>query len=119
MKMGWEDAAIWLLAWFSALAFCGARLAWMLFGVATDPPDDLAALKIWERKRRWLVISELAALPAFATLALVVGKLRQWPVEGIVLFSMLLGALGFAFFLDALQTIIRRRVGMNSGGVNG
>jgi len=67
---------------------------------------------MWERKRRWLIISELSALPAFATISLLVGKLREWPMEGVILLSMVLGALGFAFFLDALQTIVRKRIGM-------
>lgn len=84
----------------------------MLFGVSPDPPVDAAALQMWERKRRWLIISELSALPAFATVSVVVGRLREWPVEGVVLLSMVLGALGFAFFLDALQTLVRRRIGL-------
>lgn len=84
----------------------------MLFGVSPDPPVDAAALQMWERKRRWLIISELSALPAFATVSVVVGRLREWPVEGVVLLSMVLGALGFAFFLDALQTLVRRRMGL-------
>lgn len=107
-----EDVSLFLLALFGAAAMCGARIAWLLFGIASTPPVDPAALVLWERKRRWLMISEFAALPAFALISVLIGRLREWPVEGVVLLSMLLGALGFAFFLDALQTLVRKRVGM-------
>lgn len=113
--MKFDDFLLWLLSLFGSLALCGARLGWMLFGVAPAPPEDPAALDLWRRKRRWLIFSELSALPAFATISIVVGKLRAWPIEGVILLSMVLGALGFAFFLDALQTIVRRRIGMSEG----
>lgn len=111
-----DDLILWLLAWGGGLAVCGAKLAYMLFGVSAEPPDDPKMLQSWERKRRWLVISELAALPAFASLAVLIGRLQAWPVEGVVLLSMVLGALGFAFFLDALRMIVNRRLGIGGGG---
>ncbi|KPH62327.1 hypothetical protein [Novosphingobium sp. ST904] len=110
-----DDFLLWLMSLFGGMALCGARLGWMLFGVAPEPPSDPVAFGLWQRKRRWLVFSELSALPAFATLSVVIGRLRDWPMEGVVLLSMVLGALGFAFFLDALQTIVRKRVGMDEG----
>src|SRR3546814_7220908 len=103
-----------MLSLAGGLALCGARLGWLLFRVAADPPDDPAALAMWERKRRWLHISELSALPAFATFAVLVGKLRHRPVEGVILLSMVLGELGFAFFLVALQHIDRKSTSLNS-----
>lgn len=106
-----EDFTLWALSLFGGLALCGARLGWLLFGVAPDPPSDTEAFDLWRRKRRWLIFSELSALPAFATISLLVGRLRDWPMEGVILLSMVLGALGFAFFLDALQTIVRKRIG--------
>ncbi|AIT79101.1 hypothetical protein [Novosphingobium pentaromativorans] len=115
--MKFDDFLLWLLSLFGGLALCGARLGWLLFGVAPVPPADPVALDLWRRKRRWLVISEISALPAFATISVMIGKIRAWPVEGVVLFSMVLGALGFAFFLDALQTIVRRRMGLNGAAV--
>lgn len=114
--MGRDDFLLWLLSLFGGLALCGARLGWLLFGVAPNPPVDAEAFNLWQRKRRWLIFSELSALPAFATISVLVGRLREWPVEGVILLSMVLGALGFAFFLDALQTIVRRRVGMGGDG---
>ena len=94
--MDWKDIVLWLLAWGGGLAICGAKLAYMLFGISSEPPDDPVALRAWVRKRKWLVISELAALPAFASIAVIIGKLRAWPMEGVVLFSMLLGALNWS-----------------------
>lgn len=110
-----EDFLLWLLSLIAGLALCGARLGWLLFGVAPEPPADPAAFVLWQRKRRWLVFSELSALPAFATISVTIGRLRGWPIEGVILFSMVLGALGFAFFLDALQTLVRRKVGLAEG----
>lgn len=107
-----DDLILWLLAWGGSLAFAGARMGFMLFGLSGDPPDDPKARDAWERKRRWLIISEVSALPAFASLAMALAKLQKWPPEWIVIFSMALGALGFAFLLDALQTILRKRLGL-------
>ncbi|API58105.1 hypothetical protein BSL82_01325 [Tardibacter chloracetimidivorans] len=106
-----------MYALFGGLIICGAKLGYLLFGISSEPPEDPLALKSWERKRRWLVISELAALPAFAAIAVLAGRLRHWPVEGVVALSMVLGALGFAFFLDAVRTLVSRR--LNIGGGNG
>src|SRR3546814_12005736 len=101
-----------MLSLAGGLALCGARLGWLLFRVAADPPDDPAALAMWERKRRWLIISELSALPAFATLAVLVGQLRPVPVGGGIILSMCLGALGLAFFLDPSRPNVQTRAGM-------
>ncbi len=110
-----DDFFLWMLSLLGGLALCGARLGWLLFGVAPDPPADGPAFMLWQRKRRWLIFSELSALPAFATISVLVGRLREWPMEGVILLSMVLGALGFAFFLDALQTIIRKKIGTDGG----
>lgn len=115
--MKFDDFLLWLLSLFGGLALCGARLGWLLFGVAPEPPADPTAFTLWRRKRQWLVISELSALPAFATISVLIGRLREWPMEGVILLSMVLGALGFAFFLDALQTLVRKRIGMAEGAL--
>lgn len=107
-----DDLLLWLLALGGSTAGLGARIALQLSRVSLDPPDEPKALAAWKRKRRWLIISELSALPAFASLAMAVGYLQDWPVAGVVLLSMGLGALGFAFLLDALQRIVRQRLGL-------
>lgn len=113
--MKFEDIMLWLLSLLGGLAMVGARLGWMLFSIAPEPPSDPVAFGMWQRKRRWLVFSELSALPAFAMLAVTIGRLKGWPDIGVILFTMALGALGFAFLLDALQTIFRKRLGLGGG----
>ena len=108
---GSNDWVTWLVSLAGSLALCGARLSWLLFRVASIPPVEHEALQLWKLKRRWLIASELSALPAFVFFAVMIGKKQGWPMENIVLLSMVLGALGFAFFLDALQTLARRWVG--------
>lgn len=111
-----DDVILWASSLLGGLALCGARLGWLLFRVAPDPPADLEAFQLWKRKRRWLIFSELSALPAFATISVLIGRLQEWPIEAVILLSMVLGALGFAFFLDALQTIVKQRMGINGDG---
>ncbi|CDO35827.1 hypothetical protein [Novosphingobium sp. KN65.2] len=114
-----EDVVLWICSLLASMAMVGARLGWLLYGVAPEPPADPAALGLWERKRRWLIFSEFSALPAFATIAVGVGRLKGWPDWGVVIFTMVLGALGFAFALDALQTVFRRRLGLREDGKDG
>lgn len=116
MELKFDDLVVWLLSLVGGLAICGARLGWFLFRVAPVPPTDGEALRLWKLKRRWLVLSEISALPAFASIAVLVGRERHWPMENVVVLAMVLGALGFAFFLDALQTIVRRQIGNTGGG---
>ncbi|HEX8585067.1 MAG TPA: hypothetical protein VF680_11720 [Allosphingosinicella sp.] len=106
-----EAAALWLLTFFAAFVAASARLAWLLFGpTAADPPEDPVQLAAWKRKRHWVTISEFAALPAFATGWVAAGMCWTLPVPLVVLGSMASGALGFGFLLNALHTIVLRRV---------
>lgn len=107
-----DDLILWLFALGGSLAGLGARIGLLLARMPPEPPDDPKARAAWEQRRRWLIISELSALPAFASLAMAVGYLQKWPVAGIVLLSMVLGALGFAFLLDALKALLRQRLGL-------
>ena len=107
-----EILILWLVAYGAALVAFAARITFML-GFAPDPPENDIERARWLRKRRWLIGSEFAALPLFATAA-VLGVVEHWlsPVTG-VLFSLVAGAMGFAFFLHALDTVLRRRIGMD------
>src|SRR5690606_5479159 len=58
-----SEVLIWLVVLFGAITGAGAKLAWLLFGVANVPPRDEDEYRAWAMKRRWLVVSELAALP--------------------------------------------------------
>ncbi|KKC24942.1 hypothetical protein [Sphingomonas sp. SRS2] len=115
--MGARDIAwLWVLAYGAALTAFAARIAFLLFGIAGDPPDDPALYQRWSRKRRWLIISEFAALPMFATLA-VLGAAKGWvdPVTAVIA-ALISGALGFAFFLHAVEAIVRRRLSIEERG---
>lgn len=113
--MKYDDVFLWLASLAAGLAMVGARLGWLLFRVAPEPPADAVAQAMWRRKRTWLVISELSALPAFATIAVMVGRMRGWDGPQVIILSMALGALGFAFLLDALQTLVRSHMDKTGG----
>lgn len=110
--MNWDDFVLWISSLVAGLALAGARLGWLLFKASPFPPSEPEALVLWKLKRKWLIISELSALPCFTIVAVSLGKMQHWSIEGIVLLSMGLGGLGFAFLLDALQTIARKKLNM-------
>jgi hypothetical protein len=88
-----------------------ARLGWRLFNVAELPPCDPEQRVQWARKRRWIAISELSAIPAFATGWIAAESAWQLSTATVVLGSMASGALGFGFLLHALQVFVARKVG--------
>lgn len=105
-----EIAVLWVLLALSALTGLAARLAMKMFDVTEMPPEDLAALKHWKRRRLYMLVSEVCALPAFATGWVAAGVYWNLPVALIVLGSMVSGALGFGFLIHALQTYVLRKV---------
>jgi hypothetical protein len=82
-----------------------------LFDPKELPPSDPRQRVHWARKRRWLAISELSAIPAFATGWCMAGLYWNLPVPLLVLGSMASGALGFGFVLHALQVLVTRKIG--------
>lgn len=100
---------LWIVLALAALSGLCARLAQRLFHVGELPPTDADQLEHWRRRRRWMLISEISALPMFAT-AWVAASL-QWglPIPLVVLGSMATGALGFGFLIHALQTWVLRK----------
>ncbi|MGE4431898.1 MAG: hypothetical protein AB7E05_14275 [Sphingobium sp.] len=107
-----EIFLIWLASAAAALTMIGGRMGLYLFGLAKDPPVDPEALDLWRRRRRWLAYSELSALPACATVALTATVYLDLPPITSVVISMVLGAVGFAFLLNGVQFVVRRRLGM-------
>jgi len=109
----WRD----FLFWWCASLFAGtmvvvARLGIKLFGTAIDPPDDAAMALHWARRRRWLAISEVSALPAFATVSCVlVAYYRLNPIAA-VLIAIAQGFVGFPLLLDGASWLFRQRLGM-------
>ncbi|MFN3388483.1 MAG: hypothetical protein ACK40O_06085 [Allosphingosinicella sp.] len=103
-----EPALIFLLSCAAALT---ALLARMGLSISNDPPpEDPAALAAWKRKRLWTLVGEIAALPAFGALWTAASYHWSLSVPFVVLGSMASGALGFAFLLHALQSIVTKRL---------
>lgn len=105
-----ELIILWVMLAFSALSGLSARLAMRLFHVEQIPPTDPEALLSWKRRRLYMAISEVSALPAFATGWMAAALQWQLSIPLVVLGSMLSGALGFGFLIHALQTYVTRRV---------
>lgn len=103
-------AFLWIWSALAALALVTGKLGLLLFGIAQDPPADPLAVAHWRRRRRWLAYSELAALPAFATIAVAATIYFHLPAVASVGISMALGALGFGFCLNGVQMIARRKL---------
>jgi hypothetical protein len=105
-----ELALLWIMLALSALSGLAARLAMKLFNVNELPPQDPELLRLWKRRRLYMLISETCAVPAFATGWMAASMQWHLPVPLVVLGSMLSGALGFGFLIHALQTYVTRRV---------
>ena len=112
--MSWREAAeLFFTCYAAALVAFAARVTYKL-GFNPDPPDDPGELARWVRRRRWLLFSEFSALPLFATSAVLAADARWLSPVSSVMFALVAGALGFAFFLHALDTVVRRRLGMEA-----
>jgi hypothetical protein len=106
-----EITLLWLISFAASLTVVAARVGFYMYGVnAEQPPEDPAVLRQWKRKRTWLLVSELSALPAFATLGVVATDYYNLSPIASVLIAMVLGALGFGFLLHAVEVIVRRRL---------
>lgn len=110
-----ELAILWSLLALSALSGLAARLAMKLFHIDQIPPTDADQLKIWKRRRWYMVVSELSALPAFATFWIAASLQWQLSIPLIVIGSMASGALGFGFLIHALQIYILRKANSENG----
>lgn len=106
-----ETTLLWLISFAASLTVIGARVGFMMFGVkAEQPSDDPGLIKHWKRRRMYLLVSELSAVPAFATCGVVATDYWNLTPIASVLIAMVLGALGFGFLLHALEVIVRRRL---------
>lgn len=105
----------WAAALFSSSMVVAARLGQALYGTAADPPDDPVFERHWARRRRWIAISEISALPAFATVSIVlVSYYGLDPVAGVLL-AIAQGFVGFPLLIDGAAWLFRRRLGMQQG----
>jgi hypothetical protein len=103
-----EATVIFILSCAAALAALVARLG-LSIG-ADPPPEEPSAFAAWKRRRLWTLIAEFSALPAFASGWTAAAYFWSLSIPAVVLGSMASGALGFGFLLQALQTIVTRRL---------
>jgi hypothetical protein len=110
-----EIAIYWTLSFFSSLTIVAGKLGYSLFGLGEVQPDDPALAAHWRRKRLWLAISELSALPAFATVGVTATIYWNLPAIASVGISMVLGAMGFGFLLNGVAYFAKRKLNMEDG----
>lgn len=109
----WPEFMFWWLAsLFAATTVVVAKLGVKLFGQAPEPPADEQLVLAWQRRRRWLAIAEVSALPAFATASVVLVSWYQMNPVASVLLAMAQGFIGFPLLLDGAAFLFRRRLGM-------
>lgn len=107
-----ELFTLWVLLALAALTGLAARLAMRLFSLEETPPSDPTLLITWKRRRLYMIISEVSALPAFATGWMAAALQWKLSVPLVVLGSMCSGALGFGFLIHALQLYITKRASL-------
>lgn len=112
-RHGLDITILWLLSFGSSLTVVTARLGLALFAVSQVPPVEPELLERWKRRRTYLMVSELCALPAFATAGVTATVYWDLPPIASVLIAMVLGALGFGFLMHAVETIVRKRLEMD------
>lgn len=113
-----RDAIFWWSAsLFSSTMIVMARLGFILFGSGELPPGEPALEERWARKRRWIAISEVSALPAFATTSVALVSWYQVNPVITVLIAMAQGFIGFPLLLDGAAWLFRRRLGMQPANV--
>ena len=113
----WPEFLFWWVAsLFAATTVVVAKLGVKLFGDAPEPPADHGMALAWQRRRRWLAFAEVSALPAFATVSVVVVSWYEINPVASVLLAMAQGFVGFPLLLDGAAFLFRKRLGMAEGG---
>ena len=123
----WREFMFWWAAsLFAATTVVVARLGLKLYGAQTDFPDDPVMAMHWRRRRQYVALAELSALPAFATISVVLVSYQQLNPVAAVLLALAQGFVGFPLLLDGAAFLFRRRLGMQhqavmppEGGNNG
>lgn len=119
----WREFLFWWAAsLFAATTVVVARLGIRLYGATPDLPDDPALALHWRRRRQYIAMAELSALPAFATISVVLVSYQQLNPVAAVLLAIGQGFIGFPLLLDGAAFLFRRRIGLQGGppaGPNG
>lgn len=116
----WREFLFWWAAsLFAATTVVVARLGLKLYGASPDFPDDPVLALHWRRRRQYVALAELSALPAFATISVVLVSYQQLDPVAAVLLSIAQGFVGFPLLLDGAAFLFRRRIGMERGTPDG
>ncbi len=102
----------WLASLFAATTVVVAKLGLKLYGEAADVPADPALAVHWARRRRYLALAELSAIPAFATGSVVLVSYYHIDPVVAVLIAMAQGFVGFPLLLDGATFLFKRRLGL-------
>lgn len=102
----------WLTSLFAAGTVVAAKLGLRLYGLAGDPPVDPVLAQHWHRRRRYVAVGEVSALPAFATISVVLVSFYHLDPVAAVLIAMAQGMVGFALLLDGAAWLFRKRLGL-------
>lgn len=110
----WREFLFWWAAsFFAATTVVVARLGLKLYG-APDFPDDPALALHWQRRRQYIALAEISALPAFATISVVLVSYYHLNPVAAVLLALAQGFVGFPLLLDGAAFLFRRRMGMQA-----
>jgi hypothetical protein len=105
----------WLASLFASTTVVVAKLGMKLYGDPADMPADPALAVHWARRRRYIAMAELSALPAFATASVVLVSYYHLNPVAAVLLAMAQGFVGFPLLLDGAAFLFRRRLGLPQG----
>ena len=109
----------WLASLFASTTVVVAKLGMKLYGDPADMPADPALAVHWARRRRYIAMAELSALPAFATASVVLVSYYHLNPVAAVLLAMAQGFVGFPLLLDGAAFLFRRRIGLPQDTKNG
>jgi hypothetical protein len=116
----WREFLFWWAAsLFAATTVVVARLGIRLYGATPDLPDDPVLALHWRRRRQYIAMAELSALPAFATISVVLVSYQQLNPVAAVLLAIGQGFIGFPLLLDGAAFLFRRRIGLQGGPPTG
>lgn len=109
----------WLASLFASTTVVVAKLGLKLYGDSADIPADPALAVHWARRRRYIAVAELSALPAFATASVVLVSYYHLNPVAAVLLAMAQGFVGFPLLLDGAAILFKRRIGITQDTQNG
>jgi len=104
----------WIASLFASTTVVVAKLGLKLYGASIDMPADPAIAVHWVRRRRYIALAELSALPAFATGSVVLVSYYHLDPVAAVLIAMAQGFVGFPLLLDGAAFLFKRRLGLPS-----